>query len=189
MYRARNRAQSDVVTTRHWYSVLLWDAGRLDESSAQIERAVTLDPSSSVVREVLGDVLEAQGRFPEAKDAYRRAVTIDLLKPGSYQSLAMLIGVRPEPVDAVPFAQKAMELDLGNPKERCRSRCRSTSILVMMPRRPDSLLWPVNWWPDLLLGPSFVCLPQSLSWRPSRALCTMRSRLLPLSIRVIRGLG
>ena len=167
MYQRAIELNPNVVTTRHWYSVLLWDAGRLDESLAQIERAVTLDPLSSVVREVLGDVLEAQGRFPEAKDAYRRALTIDPLRPGSYQSLAMLIGYAlGGPEDAVPFAQKAMELDLGNPKSVAAlaslhfdlgDDAEATRFLTMarqLAARP-------------LLGPSFVCLPQSLSWRPA----------------------
>jgi tetratricopeptide (TPR) repeat protein len=96
--------------------MLLRDSGRLDEALAQIERAVALDPLSSVMHDVQGSILEVQGRFPEAMDAYRKAVTIDPLRPGSYSSLARLLAsALGKPADAVPFAQKAMELDPGNP--------------------------------------------------------------------------
>ena len=106
----------NLATARHWYSLLLRDSGRMDESLAQIELAVALDPLSSVMRNVLGSVLEAQGRFPDAMNAYRKAATIDPLRPGSYRSVASLLAYAlGKPADAVPFAQKAMELDPGNP--------------------------------------------------------------------------
>ena len=104
------------ATARHWYSMLLRDSGRLDESLAQIEQAIALDPLSSVMRDVLGSILQTQGRFPEAMDAYRKAVTIDPLRPGSYSSIAGLLAYAlGKPADAVPFAQKAIDLDPGNP--------------------------------------------------------------------------
>jgi len=104
------------ATARHWYSLLLRDVGRLDEALAQIEQAVALDPLSSVMRDVWGSILEAQGRFPEAMNAYRKAMTIDPLRPGSYESVArVLASAFGRPAHAVPFAQKAVELDPGNP--------------------------------------------------------------------------
>ena len=104
------------ATARHWYSMLLRDVGRLDEALAQIDKAVALDPLSSVIRDVRGSILEAQGRFPEAMNAYRKAMTIDPLRPGSYASVArVLASAFGKPADAVPFAQKAVELDPGNP--------------------------------------------------------------------------
>jgi tetratricopeptide (TPR) repeat protein len=106
----------NLAAARHWYSMLLRDSGRLDESLAQIEQAVALDPLSAVMRDVLGSVLEAQGRFPEAMDAYRKGATIDPLRPGSYSARAgLLTYALGKPADAVPFAQRAMELDPGNP--------------------------------------------------------------------------
>ncbi len=106
----------NLATARHWYSMLLRDSGRLDESLAQIELAVALDPLSSVMRDVLGSVLESQGRFPDAMNAYLKAAKIDPLRPGSYRSVARLLAYAlGKPADAVPFAQKAMELDPGNP--------------------------------------------------------------------------
>ena len=104
------------ATARHWYSVVLRDTGRLDESLEQIERAVALDPMSPVLRIVLGDVLEAQGRFRDAENAYRKAMTIDPLLPSSYSWLADLTAYAlGRPADAVPLARKAMALDPGGP--------------------------------------------------------------------------
>ena len=108
------------ATARHWYSLLLRDSGRLDESRQQIERAIALDPLSAVMRDAQGSVLEAQSRFREAADAYRKATTIDSLRPGSYLMLANLTAYAlGRPADAVPLVQKAMELDPGIPASIC----------------------------------------------------------------------
>ena len=116
MFQRALSLNPNFATARHWYTLLLRDSGRLDEALTQIQRAVALDPLSSVIRNVLGSTLEGQGRFPEAMDAYRRAVTIDPLRPGSFLSLAGLLAYAlGKPADAVPFAQKAMELDPANP--------------------------------------------------------------------------
>ena len=105
------------ATARHWYSLVLRDTGRLDESLEQIGRAVALDPMSSVMRVVLGGVLEAQGRFLDAEKAFRKAAMIDPLLPGSYSALAELTAYAlGGPADAVPLARKAVALDPGYPR-------------------------------------------------------------------------
>jgi tetratricopeptide (TPR) repeat protein len=102
------------ATARHWYSLVLRDTGRHDESLEQIGRAVALDPMSPVMRNVLGHSLEAQGRFRDAEDAFRKAMTIDPLLPSSYSWLAALTAYAlGGPTDAVPLARKAVALDPG----------------------------------------------------------------------------
>jgi len=102
------------ATARHWYSLVLRDTGRHDESLEQIRRAVALDPMSPVMRVALGVVLEAQGRFRDAEDAFRKAMTIDPLLPSSYSWLAALTAYAlGRPADAVPLARKAVALDPG----------------------------------------------------------------------------
>jgi tetratricopeptide (TPR) repeat protein len=104
------------ATARHWYSLVLRDTGRHDESLEQIGRAVALDPMSPTMRLVLGVVLEAQGRFLDAEQAYRKGTTIDPLLPSSYHALAELTAYAlGRPADAVPLARKAMALDPGGP--------------------------------------------------------------------------
>jgi tetratricopeptide (TPR) repeat protein len=68
------------------------------------------------MRILLGHVLHDQGRFRDAENAYRKAMTIDPLLPGSYLSLAALTAYAlGRPADAVPLARKAVALDPGGP--------------------------------------------------------------------------
>ena len=95
---------------------MLRDTGRHDESLEQIERAIALDPMSPIMRNVLGLVPPRQGRFRDAENAYRKAMTIDPLLPSSYSSLAALTAYAlGRPADDVPVARKAVALDPGGP--------------------------------------------------------------------------
>jgi len=69
-----------------------------------------------IVQNILGDALEAQGRFDDAEGRYRRAIEIDPLMPVSYGGLALLAAnTMGDFVTAVPFAEKAMALDPDKP--------------------------------------------------------------------------
>ena len=88
----------------------------MDEALAQIQRAVELDPLSVVINATLGAILAGLGRFHEAEAFCRRAITIDPFFPGPYLELAALDAYAFNHfADAVPLAEKAIELDLGNP--------------------------------------------------------------------------
>ena len=116
MYRRAIELNPNYAPARHWYSMVLGDVGRLDEALAQIQRAAELDPFSGQIKENLGFALERQGSFREAEAVYRRAITIDPSRPGLYVSLAILNAYAFDRfADAVPVAQKAMELDPGSP--------------------------------------------------------------------------
>jgi tetratricopeptide (TPR) repeat protein len=144
------------ATARHWFSILLGDSGRLDESRQQIEQAIALDPLSTAMRNSLGNVLEAQGRFQEAADAYRKASTIDATQPGPYLMLANLTAYAlGRPVDAVRYTRKAMELDPGVPA--------AVSLLAMLQaelgQRPEALRLTADVgrrWPDFMWGHSMA---------------------------------
>jgi TolB-like protein/cytochrome c-type biogenesis protein CcmH/NrfG len=116
MYRRAIELNPNYAPARHWYSMVLGDVGRLDEALAQIQRAAELDPFSGQIKENLGFALERRGSFHEAEAVYRRAITIDPSRPGLYVSLANLNAYAFDRfADAVPVAQKAMELDPGSP--------------------------------------------------------------------------
>ena len=116
MYRRAIELNPNYAPARHWYSLMLGAVGRLDEALAQIERAAELDPLSGQIKENLGFALERRGSFHEAEAVYRRDITIDPSRPGLYVSLAILNAYAFDRVaDAVPLAQKAMELDSGSP--------------------------------------------------------------------------
>jgi tetratricopeptide (TPR) repeat protein len=117
MFRRALELNPNYAPARHWYSTLLTNVGRPDESLVQIQRAAELDPFSTVIIRGLGDAQAQQGRFHEAEATYRQAITIDPLRPTPYFSLALLNAYAFDRfTDAVPLAQKATELDSGNPR-------------------------------------------------------------------------
>ena len=65
---------------------------------------------------ISGSIVDRQGRFAEAAATYRRAITNDPSVPTPYMFLAYLNAYALDRfTDAVPLAQKAMELDPGDP--------------------------------------------------------------------------
>jgi TolB-like protein/cytochrome c-type biogenesis protein CcmH/NrfG len=117
MFRRALELNPNYAPARHWYSTLLTNVGRPDESLVQMQRAVELDPFSTVIKRALGDALTEQGRFHEAEATYWQAITIDPSRPSPYVSLAALNAYAFDRfTDAVPLAQKAMELDPGSPR-------------------------------------------------------------------------
>ena len=117
MFRRALELNPNYAPARHWYSLVLDTVGRLDEALAQIQRAAELDPLSTVIKDVLGQSLASQGRFHEAEASYRRAITINPSNPGAHLGLALLNAYAFDRfTDAVPLAQKAMELDSGSPR-------------------------------------------------------------------------
>jgi TolB-like protein/Tfp pilus assembly protein PilF len=116
MYRRAIDLNPNYAPARQWYSGILRNVGRLDEALAQLQRAAELDPLSTVIKVNLGETLVSQGRFHEAEASFRRAITIDPSNPVAYSSLALLNAYAFDRfTDAVPLAQKAMELDSGSP--------------------------------------------------------------------------
>jgi tetratricopeptide (TPR) repeat protein len=116
MYQRAIQLNPNYAPARLWYSNLLQSTGRSVESVEQIQRAAELDPLSAVIKENLADRLAQQGHFHEAETTYRRAITIEPSRPGSYVSLAMLNAFAFNRfVDGVPLAEKAKELDPDSP--------------------------------------------------------------------------
>ena len=116
MFQRAIELNPNYAPARHWYSIMLGAVGRLDEALVQAQRAVELDPLSAVINLNLGSTLAGMGRFREADATYQRAITIDPSRPAPYVSLAILNAYALDRfTDAVPLAQKAMELDPGNP--------------------------------------------------------------------------
>jgi TolB-like protein/Tfp pilus assembly protein PilF len=116
MLRRAIELNPNYAPARHWYGNTLVNLGRLDEGLAQMQRAAELDPLSTVIKVNLGGSLANVGRFHEGEAAYRRAITIDPSRPSPYSSLANLNAYAFDRfTDAVPLAEKAMQLDSGSP--------------------------------------------------------------------------
>lgn len=100
----------------HWYAdVLLLNRSQPESALALIQRAVELDPLSPAVIATLGQVLEALGRFDEARSQYESILEIDAASPVGY----FLIGnferfVNGRLDEAVRWYRESIARDPGN---------------------------------------------------------------------------
>ena len=116
MFRRAIDLNPNYAPARHWYSNTLVSLGRLDEALVQLQRAAELDPLSTVIKVNLGGRLTDVGRFREAEATYRKVITFDPSVPSAYWYLANLNAYAFDRfTDAVPLAEKAMQLDPDSP--------------------------------------------------------------------------
>jgi adenylate cyclase len=86
------------------------DVRRADELASS---AVKIDPDYHIAHTAKGEALLVAGRFREAIDSYRRALT---LAPGTIQyGLALAYALVAESETAIAYADKAMQLSPQNP--------------------------------------------------------------------------
>jgi len=83
---------------------------RLKEANVTINRAITLQPENAVAYDVLGMVLEAQGRPENAEQAYRRSIQLKANSSLAYMHLAHLIQTTDLISKAKPYYQQAIKL-------------------------------------------------------------------------------
>ena len=76
-YRRAIELNPNSSTAHHWYSLLLWETGRLDESLVEITRARDLDPLSPAINVTLGISLLAVGRYDSAVEQWQRTLELD----------------------------------------------------------------------------------------------------------------
>ena len=105
------------VAGHQWYGSFLSQAvDRLDEAVRQLDKAVELDPLSSIVQANRYDALVRQGDFERAEAQIRQLQRTD---PDFVPTLLRLGGFptdRRLPLDkAIPNLRKARDLDPGNP--------------------------------------------------------------------------
>ena len=65
------------ATAHHWYSVLLFAAGRFDDSINQIKQAQELDPRSNMINTNVGWSYYHKRQYDHAIEAFRSALLID----------------------------------------------------------------------------------------------------------------
>jgi len=92
------------------YGFFLASMGRFEESLAELERGVYLDPLAQVVNTWLGQVLAWLGRFPEAIDRLRTALELDPTSWHANQILGMAYRLASNYPDAIEALQTAMAL-------------------------------------------------------------------------------
>ena len=104
------------ATAHQWFSDMLGMLGRREEALSHAQRAAELDPLSAIINTNLAEQLASTGRFDEAEDRLRKAITIDPSMPVSHLFTGLTMAyARNRFADAVPFIQRAMELDPDSP--------------------------------------------------------------------------
>ncbi len=116
MYRRAIELDPNNAMAFKFYGGMLVSTLRIDEGVRSLQRAASLDPLSAIVQVNLADALQAQGSFAEAAAHYRRAIEIDPGMPAAYAMLGSCFAdAFTRYADAVPLAQKAIDLDPDSP--------------------------------------------------------------------------
>jgi TolB-like protein/Tfp pilus assembly protein PilF len=100
------------ATAHHWYSNLLANRNRLEESLRHAEISAELDPLSAIIQINLAGVLESIGRFADAESRYRKAIEIEPDMPSAYAKLGRLFAFGKGRIDlAIPWYARAASLE------------------------------------------------------------------------------
>ena len=115
-FRRAIELNPNYATAYHWSSRLFSVQGRYEEALRYAEKAVALDPLSVIINVNLGLSLERVARFRDALAAYRTAIEIEPSMPNSYLRIGAVYDFAFGRLDlAIPWFEKAEELDPGNP--------------------------------------------------------------------------
>ena len=113
----QTRAQFDKLPTNQQASM----QGQLDQASgtaitelqAALQSSGDTDPNRSIILARLGDAYSTDNKFPDAADAYQKAVALKP-DPGYYNNLGNSLARTGKVDDALAAYQKAIELDPTN---------------------------------------------------------------------------
>jgi len=104
------------ATAYHWYSSLLDELGKVKEASAQIQKALSLDPLSIIINSNVAGYHAQFGRFEEAMAIFDKMIEIDPTANHGYWGKANLYWSVYGRLDEVAlWYRKAMSLDPNNP--------------------------------------------------------------------------
>jgi TolB-like protein/Tfp pilus assembly protein PilF len=116
MYRRAISLNPNYATAHQWFSDMLGMLGRREEALIHARRAADLDPLSAIINTNLAEQLASTGRFDEADARLRKAITIDPSMPVSHLFSGLTTAyARNRFADAIPFTERAMELDPDGP--------------------------------------------------------------------------
>jgi TolB-like protein/Flp pilus assembly protein TadD len=119
MYLRAIQLNPNYATAHHWYGGFLAGRGRMGEALEQARLAVELDPLSPAANVSLGVRLADAGHLAEAEARFRRVVEIEPSMAAAYSNIAQLKAYAlKQPAGAVPYLEKAIEVDPGSPEVR-----------------------------------------------------------------------
>jgi predicted TPR repeat methyltransferase len=88
----------------------LLEAGRFEEATRALSRALELNPTSADAYNNLGVLLKAQNRFDEAAAAFTKAFTINPQHADAYNNMGDVFGMQARLRESVPYYCKALAL-------------------------------------------------------------------------------
>ncbi len=87
-YKLAIEREPNFATAHHWYAEFLTMQGRFDESFAEYERALELDPLSMAIRTDLGLAYYYAGQFDRAVNYLQQSKDLDITYPRTYLYLS-----------------------------------------------------------------------------------------------------
>jgi TolB-like protein/Tfp pilus assembly protein PilF len=111
-YRRAIDLNPNYPTAHQWYAQLLGLQGRDAEAMQSTRKALELDPLSVHLQVNLASGLSGLGHFDEALAGFSKARSIDPLSPLPYSGIGAVLATGFGQLDdAIPFVEKAIELD------------------------------------------------------------------------------
>ena len=114
-YRRATELSPNYATAWHWYSnYLRRRPTRLQEALVMGERALELDPLSSIIRSNLSSVHYELGNLPQAELMLNELIDLDPDFPQGYSALANVVGTSGRLVESFDICLKALDRDPDN---------------------------------------------------------------------------
>ena len=98
------------ATAYHWYSLLLADLKRFDESALMIKRADEIDPLSSIIRMNVSGMYQLQNDHKASIENSLKLIEFDPYFSGAYRSLGLSYLKQGRNDEAIANLEKAVEL-------------------------------------------------------------------------------
>ena len=109
-YKRAIELNPNYATAYHWYSILLRDLGRFDESAVMIKRAHELDPLSSIISINVSQVYQIQNNQNASIENTLKVIELDPNYSGAYNNLALSYLKLGRNSEAIANFEKAVEL-------------------------------------------------------------------------------
>jgi TolB-like protein/Tfp pilus assembly protein PilF len=112
-YRRAIQLNPNYATAHHWYSMLLSETGRLDESLTEAKRSLELDPLSLPINRQLGAVYSYLGQDDVAIAQYRKSLQIEPSFAPTRGNLAALLFAKGQYAEGFSEWQQAVSVFHG----------------------------------------------------------------------------
>ena len=100
-----------------WYAILHWVVGRMDESLAEVKRALESEPFSLVINRNLADVLYISRQYNQAIEQYRKTIDLDPSWSSAHAWLSFAYSQTGMHREAIEEGEKAVSLSPGGAYE------------------------------------------------------------------------